>query len=197
MTVDDAAGVGIGLVDAAMQRQRLAGAVAVNLFAGRVDARQTVRLQRAQAGVSRRDQEAAVAESRADVADGGVRIASLEKRAPHTTNFDSKLGVAAHLSTRRAAPRALSAPLGAVNAMSLGASSGKDIEGAAEEVHASEIARLQRQMQASRAGGFASRVAPGHAGVDLLSDPHPRDAKRLHAGARGLATGNDKLAPRP
>ena len=71
--VDDAARLWRGFVDAPVQRQRLAGAVARGLHAMTVDARQPRRVQRAQAGIGGGDQEA-VGQVRAVVAMKALRV---------------------------------------------------------------------------------------------------------------------------
>src|SRR5690606_16565523 len=62
-----------------------------------------------------------------------------------------------------------------------------------EEIDAAEVARLEGDPQAL-ASGSGLGVAPGDTRIDLRADLQLRDAQRLDAGARGLATGHDEAA---
>jgi hypothetical protein len=83
--VQHAAGAGVearGLLhDAPVQRKGLARAVARQRVAGRVDMRQPLRIEEAQAGIGRGDEPAAVLQPHADVAGRGMHVAALEQAA--------------------------------------------------------------------------------------------------------------------
>ena len=166
--VDDAARLG-------RRRRRCAGAAPASCWRGRrrsaapcaSTSRQPRRVERAQAGVGGRDQEAAVAQPHADVARAGVHVAALVQRRADAADLVAQAGFVAHAATARRPwlKKSLLPKL-------------------------PDFSARCRPCAAARRG----RVAPRHAGVDLRTDAQLRDAQRLHARARGLAAGHDQLA---
>ena len=84
--MDHAARFRSGVVDAAMEHQRLGGAVSAGLGAVGVDFGQARGIELAEAGVGRRDEEAAIGPY-ADVAGRGMHITTRMERCTDAADF--------------------------------------------------------------------------------------------------------------
>src|SRR5450432_3858858 len=83
-----------GLVQCGMQRHFLGRGIAGEEAAIRVKPRQPRRIERAEGGIGRRHQPAAVIKSDADIARGTRRQATLEQRAAEAADFLTDFGFA-------------------------------------------------------------------------------------------------------
>src|SRR5664280_1059101 len=95
--MDDAARLGVGGIDAAVQGQGLGGTLTAGLLPADIHFGQPRRVEPAQAGVGGRDQEAAVG-AHADVAGGGMHIAARKQRFADAADLVAQRG--AHDASR-------------------------------------------------------------------------------------------------
>src|SRR5437762_5143113 len=112
--MDDARGRGVVLcrrrTDRSMQRDRLAGAIACNLFAVRIQLRETRRLDKPEARVGRRDQESvAISKTHADVACRAVNVAARKEACSDTAHLHACVTLV-HASRVNALVKKSSAP---------------------------------------------------------------------------------------
>ncbi len=160
----DGARPGAGVVKSLVQEHLFRRLVAGQVAALPVDLGDAGRVEKAEAGIGRRDQDAVI-DRRADVAGGADRVAPLEQGSGEERHGIARRGLVQGSASER-------------------------LQRLGEEIRGPEIPRLQGEPE----GAAAAMDQDGHARVDLRADIEGVEIERRHHGSGGFAAGHDEAA---